>query len=268
MSLLTVVTVVKDDESGLRNTLTSLHSQDSRDFTILVLDGSTDRNSVPSILATFPDLLTVYRWAEPSGVYGAMNQALNDVVTPYTYFLNAGDELASTDVLARAHEALLPTMPTWAFGRVLFFSETGAPLNESPWSYPSERKRLFARGFFPAHQGVIVATEELRRQGGFDLDYLVAADYASILKCSITSDPLELGFALAVFRQGGLSTTQWRRSLQEFHRARRSIFRPAGKAALLEQCDTWRVQLKTHAYHAITALRIPRRRKDSTNTKG
>ncbi len=268
MSLLTVVTVVKDDESGLRHTLASLHSQASREFTVLVLDGSSDRCAVPEILASFGDLTFTYRWAAPSGVYGAMNEALNDVATPYTYFLNAGDELASTDVLARANEALLPTMPTWAFGRVLFFSETGAPLTESPWSYQSERRRLFARGYFPAHQGVIVATDELRRQGGFDRTYLVAADYASILTCSTIAEPLELGFTLAVFRQGGLSTTQWRRSLKEFHRARRTIFRPAGKSALLEQFDTWRVQLKTHAFHAVSGLRGSRSRRNSASARG
>ena len=258
MSLLTVVTVVKDDESGLSRTLASLQAQDSRDFAILVLDGSSDRNAVPVLLANFPELAPTYRWAEPTGVYGAMNEALVDVVSPYTYFLNAGDELAGTEVLSSADAALRATMPTWAFGQVLFFSETGVALTEAPWSYSNERKRLFARGFFPAHQGVIVATKELRRQGGFDRGYLVAADYASVLKCSRIADPLELDFALAIFRQGGISTSQWRRSLKEFHRARRTIFRPRGMTSLLELIDTWRVQVKTYAYHAISGLRTPR----------
>jgi glycosyltransferase involved in cell wall biosynthesis len=145
VSLLTVVTVVKDDESGLRLTLASLGSQTSRDFTILVLDSSADRTAVPDMLTEFSDLPTEYIWAEPSGVYGAMNEALAAVVTPYTYFLNAGDELADSAVLARANEALLATMPTWAYGRVLFFSEDGVALHESPWSYGNERRRLFAR---------------------------------------------------------------------------------------------------------------------------
>lgn len=268
MSLLTVVTVVKDDEIGLRHTLASLRSQDSRDFAVLVLDGSTRRNVVPEVISSFTELALTYRWEEPCGIYAAMNEALIDVATSYTYFLNAGDELASTDVLSRVNDALRSTMPTWAFGKVLFFSETGVALAEERWSYHSERKRLFARGFFPAHQGVIVATAELRRQGGFDRTLLVAADYASILKCSTVADPLELDFALAVFRQGGLSTTQWRRSLKEFHIARRRIFKPKGKQAFLEKLDTWQVQLKTYAYHSLSRLRPNRAVADSDPPTG
>ena len=268
MFLLTVVTVVKDDETGLRNTLASLQSQDFPDFEILVLDGSTNRNAVPEVLSNFADLSSTYRWAEPTGVYGAMNASLNHVVTPYTYFLNAGDELAGNDVLERVVGALRSVMPVWAYGRVLFFNESGAPLPEPSWTYARECGRLFARGFFPAHQGVVVATDELRRQGGFDQAYLVAADYTSILKLSRVSKPLELDFPLALFRQGGLSTTQWRRGLKEFHLARRSVYRPTGKGALLEYWDTLWLGFKTYAFHTAKRVRFNQAAQDSSASNG
>ncbi len=260
MSLLTVVTVVKDDDFGLHRTLASLKSQDSQDFSVLVVDGSTDRVSVPKILSGFGELSPSYRWAEPSGVYQAMNDALDDVTTPYTYFLNAGDELAGHDVLGRVSRQLEAEAPLWAFGRVLFFNEKGQALPEPDWSYSEERQRLFARGLFPAHQGVVVKTTELREQGGFDTQFRVAADYASILKCALKAAPLELGFPLAIFKQGGLSTTEWRLSLREFHQARVSVFRPSGSAAVRERLNTLTVQLRTHAFHILQGLRSDRPR--------
>jgi hypothetical protein len=255
VALITVVSVVKDDVPGLRLTLDSFGTNSGTDSRILVLDGSTDRDSIPNLLQEYSFLDIEYRWSPPIGVYGAMNQALEFVRSEYVYFLNAGDRLASEQVPAKLNSVLARDSPLWAFGRVLFFTERGESLPEPKWSYQEERRRLFARGLFPAHQGVVVRTEALHQQGGFDRGFHIAADYASILKLSCEAAPLELDFPLAIFQQGGLSTTEWRLSLREFHRARVNIFQPSGMAALCEYFDTFKIQMKTHAYRSVQRLR-------------
>lgn len=268
MSLLTVVTVVKDDPSGLRLTLESLDRQVACDSAVLILDGSADRQATAALLGEFPGLNARLEWRPPSGVYGAMNDALSLVDSAYVYFLNAGDALASDDVLPRVTDALAEHRPVWAFGRVRFLSESGTPLREPGWSYERERARLFARGVFPAHQGVVASARALREQGGFDSRFRIVADYASILRLSLESSPLELGFALAIFRQGGLSSQQWRQSLREFHEARLLVYAPTGVAALRERLDTWRLQARTRAFHALTGLRRDRAAGDDGTTRG
>ncbi len=255
MSLITVVSVVKDDAPGLRLTLDSFGPKPTPDYKLLILDGSADREVIPNLLAQYPFLESEYHWSPPTGVYGAMNDALSLVQSQYVYFLNAGDTLASDRVLSKLQDSLAKSSPLWAFGRVLFFSENGERLTEPPWSYARERKRLFARGVFPAHQGVVVQTEALRQQGGFDLKFRITADYVSILKLARESAPLELDFPLASFHQGGLSTTEWRLSLREFHRARRAVFRPSGMTALRERIDTVKLHIRTYAFHSLQRLR-------------
>lgn len=250
MALLTIVTVVRNDPDGLRRTLTSVAAQSVHPDQLVVVDGSDDRDVVSSILATFPGVTADYAWAKPHGVYAAMNDGLARVTSDYVYFLNAGDVLADDDVLASVAGPLTAAQPRWAMGRVEFRAADGTVLAQPAWDYPAERAALFARGRFPAHQAVVVRTDELRAHGGFDLSYRVAADYASILRLAAAGPPLDLGCTLAEFTVGGLSTQDWRRGLAEFHRARREVFAPGGLAAAAESARTARTWLATSAYRA------------------
>lgn len=251
--LLTVVTVVRNDPAGLAASLASLAAQDTPPGQVVVLDGSDDREAVPALLATFPGLPLEYSWSWPQGVYAAMNAGLAEARGTYVYFLNAGDLLAGPTVLSTVCSALAESSELWAIGEVAFLAADGSRMPEPAWSYDDERARLFARGRFPAHQGVVVRTEALRDQGGFDLSFAVAADYLSILRLAAQERPIELDIPLAVFSVGGLSSQRWRTALAEFHRARRLVFAPSGTAAALEWADTARARVAAEAYRGLWA---------------
>lgn len=258
MTLLTIVSVVKDDPRGLESTLRSITEQGAEDIEVIVLDGSADRTSVEMVAAQHPAARVV--WSPPEGIYPAMNSGLRETSGQYVYFLNAGDTLASGEVLPEIVTRLASEQPVWAFGKVAFLTVSGDPMPEPEWSYDVERSHLFARGRFPAHQGVIMATERLRGIGGFDTAYTVAADYAAILTFATISDPLSLDIVMARFQQGGLSTKKWHLAQQEFHRARRSAFRPHGRAAVAEWLRTQEGIVKMAAYRALWAEGRPAHR--------
>lgn len=251
MPVLTVVTVVKDEPAGLERTLASLAEQTLDAVEFVVVDGSADRELVPASLQR-AGLAAEYRWSAPRGVYPAMNDGLALAHGDYVYFLNAGDRLADPDVLA-ALVNLLGSEPSWVVGRVRFIAEDGSVLRAPDWDYAAERRRLFGRGRFPAHQGVVMRTGALRDQGGFDETYRVAADYAAILRFAARSDPSVWDRTLAEFPVGGLSTQQWRVALAEFHRARRSLLQPTGVDSLLERWDTGHLLLATSLYRGLWA---------------
>ena len=253
MTLLTVITVVKDDPSGLDSTLASLDAQEPADIGVVVIDGSSDREAVPAVLSRHPTSPVDYSWSPPSGVYGAMNEGLRKASGSYVYFLNAGDVLAGVDVLQRITVQLAAASPVWAYGRVTFLGTDALAMPEPDWDYDTELHHWFARGRFPAHQGVVTSTSELIRQGGFDTSYQVAADYASILRCARSARPLDLGFTLAEFTVGGLSTQKWRLAQQEFHRARRAAFDLDGLDSVREQAYTLRALAAASAYRALWA---------------
>jgi glycosyltransferase involved in cell wall biosynthesis len=249
---ISIVTVVKDDAEGLQRTLASIASQGEQDAELIVVDGST-----PSLKLERALPLAVQVIAEPpSGIYPAMNSGLFAAQGRYTYFLNAGDVFADSHVLDRTITGLREAnFPLWAFGAVRFYNASGELLTEPDWSYPAERKRLFARGRFPAHQGFIACTETMRNLNGFDTSYRITADYAMMLQLSRMADPIRWNWPIAEFRQGGASSQHWRQALREFHRARVTVFAPSGFARLQEHADTAIHSVHVTGAHLIASMR-------------
>ncbi len=89
---LSIVTVVKDDPSGLQRTLDSLARCDPFDLDQaewIVIDSSQDSGAVPDLVASSP-LPAVVHWVAPEGVYEAMNAGLSRVRENLLGELNTG----------------------------------------------------------------------------------------------------------------------------------------------------------------------------------
>jgi len=249
---LSIITVVKDDPEGLQRTLASIDDQGDLDAEVVIIDGSA--------IALENVTLTSLPWRlvrqSPRGIYPAMNAGLENAGAEYVYYLNAGDTFSERDtlknILSGLHDA--PGL-AWAFGAVEFFDTSGNSLAEPSWSYEFERRRLFARGLFPAHQGVVARTDVLRELGGFDESYTVAADYKLILQLSICAAPIRWDWPIARFQQGGTSTQRWWTAIREFHRARSEVFRVSGQRRFAESLDTARHSARSFAARAIGSIR-------------
>ena len=119
MTLLTVVTVVKDDPDGLAATLTSVPL--SPEIQIVVIDSSADDTAMQTSIGS---RVVTYHWAAPEGVYPAMNIGVAHATGDYVFFLNAGDTLIDgqlslvLDVLKRQAPTLPAiTPPLWPSSR-------------------------------------------------------------------------------------------------------------------------------------------------------
>lgn len=247
MTLLTVVSVVKDDPDGLAQTLASIPQ--TPDVEIVVIDGSTDTAAIQHSVGSRK---VSYLWTQPEGVYPAMNSGITHATGEYVYFLNAGDTLID-DQLTPVLQLLREQGPAWFYAYVAMADLAGRPVSTPRWSYDAEARHAFSRGLFPCHQGTIVRRDLLDRLGGFDISYRIVADYELFLRLTRLSDPAHLDIELAHFAPGGVSSTQWRQAAAEFHRARREVLQPRGRAAIDEAWHTRTGYLATWAYRALWA---------------
>lgn len=243
---LSIITVVKDDADGFARTVTSIESQDTDGVEHVVVDSSR-----PPL--DLPDSVGSRAWVEPAGIYSAMNAALSLASGDFVLFLNAGDMLHDPAVLARVRALLSARQPTWAFGEVEIVERGGTRTVTPRWDYARERAGGFSGGHFPPHQGTFASRETLITVGGFDTSYAITADYAAFLRLSQVADPLYLDLIVATFVEGGVSTTRWRDSLAEFHRARRANLSLHGAASLREYTNTGRQFLRMAAYRGVWA---------------
>jgi len=252
MPLLSIITVLKDDERGLRQTMASLVASsgfDRADVEWIVIDSSADPESVEALVSGSglePRLI----WEPPSGIYEAMNTGLRLATGEYVYFLNAADRLRDTFILASVLQVLKERTPDWLYGQVAFLDEAGREVIPPAFDFRREKKALFARGRFPPHQGTVVRRRLLQSMGGFKTEYRVAADYVAALQLSLMAEPFEMTDVLAEFTAGGASTHNWQRSFREFHQARREVFNPRGTKRIAESVRSIRLRVERGLYES------------------
>lgn len=246
--MLSVVTVVRDAASALALTAASVATQDFAGVEYVVVDSSADTDRVHSALDGVPHR---YTWTVPRGIYAAMNVGLEQAQGHFVYFLNAGDTFRDASVLGQVLTRLGEADPLWAFGEVEIVEQNGRRTMTRRWDYRKERDRGFSRGLFPPHQGTFTRRSALLEAGGFDTTYAIAADYAMALRLSLQADPVYLDLVVATFAEGGASTQNWRASIREFHRARRTILGPTGWPAVREWVDTGTQFVAMTAYRDV-----------------
>ena len=252
MPVLSIITVLKDDECGLRQTMESIVASsgfDRAEVEWIIIDSSTDPESVKALVsqsALEPTLI----WEPPSGIYEAMNTGLNAATGQYVYFLNAGDRLRDASVLASVVQVLKEETPGWLYGQVAFLDGQGREVIPPAFDFQQEKRALFARGRFPPHQGTVTRRTLLQSMGGFDTKYRVAADYAAALQLSLIAEPFEMANVIAEFTEGGVSTRDWKQSLREFHQARVQVFNPHGTKKVAEFLRTIKLRVARGLYES------------------
>lgn len=102
---ISIITVNYNDKAGLQKTIKSVAEQSFKDFEFFVMDGgSTDGSK--ELLEENAALFT--RWlSEPDrGIYHAMNKGIKMAKGEYLLFLNSGDSLYHSEVLAQVDQEI------------------------------------------------------------------------------------------------------------------------------------------------------------------
>lgn len=199
---LAIVTVVRDDRTGLADTYDSLRGQLGSDIVWLVADGaSTDGTA--EWLAEHSGIPIWWRSARDSGLYDAMNDALDSahrLGCSHVLFLNAGDRLAGPDSGARLRHAIAQ-----APGCALLYGDALERQVDGRILLKRARSHRWAQfGMFTHHQAMIFHVAALAGLR-FDPAYRIAADYAFTLAVLERGPAVRLRWAVCLFAPGGLS---------------------------------------------------------------
>ena len=163
-----IITVVRNDASGLERTIDSVAAQDYPHREYVIVDGaSTD--GTPEVLRRRTAEVT--RWiSEPdSGIFQAMNKGARMARGEYLCFMNAGDRFASPAALSAIFNPPPRTELLW--GDCIIESARGV-------EYDSAREvlRRLHRQMTVCHQSLFVRRAALL-QRPFDETFRIAADY-------------------------------------------------------------------------------------------
>lgn len=244
-----IITVVKDDASGLIATYSSLIEQTFPEWELLIVVGSS-KDSTLSIATELQAQDRRIRVLEEKGqsIYGAMNEGLEIANGEFAWFMNAGDRFAGPDVLAKAVNEITDS----GVGVVVGGYGVVGSLKEKNYRYPSKTLSQIAFAFNRrggCHQAMIFRTKALRDIGCFDESYSLTSDFKAVLDVIRTAGARRVNEVYALVEPGGLADQGIFTVHRQKHQIRRRVFRnPIVTAASV--LWTWaaqsKIRLRTH----------------------
>jgi putative colanic acid biosynthesis glycosyltransferase len=211
MNKITIVTVTKNNLKGLINTYSSLISN-SISFDWIIKDGGSTDGTL-EYLTNIQYTHTILK-GKDSGIFDAMNLALNSVVTEYVIFLNAGDRLVNKIELKECLKVLIETKKKWLVAGAITSRDSKL---QDYWTTPTFPYYLRWLGIQSwCHQATLYRTDFLKKHGAFDALNIIA-DWSTALILESVEKPEVRVQPLAIFELGGISGSLSRESWIRLH---------------------------------------------------
>ena len=168
-----VLTIVKNAENNIQDTILSVLGQSCKDFEYIVVDGNSNDKTL-SIINKFENDIDKIISKKDSGIYYAMNYGSDISTGHYIIYMNAGDTFASSHTLKNVKDKILKLkkLPDVVYGDVIL-KDADILKNQKAF----DLKDLY-KGMCFCHQSTFVKNELTF----FNTNYKLAADYDLFLR--------------------------------------------------------------------------------------
>lgn len=210
---ISVITVCYNSEATVADTIESFLAQSHTDKEMLIVDGaSTDRTVAIAQSYKSPFISIVS--GPDRGAYDAMNKGLERFGGDAVGVLNSDDTFHDAHALARIAKAL--ENADIAYGDLRLVADHESKSVVRVWRAGSYNRFSYYLGWAPPHPAFYVHRRVVEKVGRFDLAYRIGSDYDFMLRAMALNDfrICYIPKTLADFKVGGISTKDWRATLQ------------------------------------------------------
>lgn len=163
-----VITVVLNGEKVIEDTIRSVIGQNYSDLEYIIIDGGSSDRTL-DIVNKYKSAIHCLISEKDKGIYEAMNKGVQRASGDYFNFMNAGDYFVNMNTLAEASQILIQQKPLIACGDVVL-------------KYPDGFRRINRAHVslydMPTyHQAIFFSNEVFRLYGGYDIHYMLSADF-------------------------------------------------------------------------------------------
>ncbi len=237
--ILSIITINRNNASGLEKTMLSVAAQTFEDFEYVVVDGASTDKSLDIILSLEASFGGRLKWiSEPDkGVYNAMNKGIGMASGDYLQFLNSGDCLASNDVTARMTEALKANgFPTILYGNLLKDMTDGTVMKDKGFA----GKTISFHGFYTGslnHPSTYIKKDLFEKYGRYDDSFKIVSDWKWFLQAIILGEekPVYTDIDVTLFDMNGISVKNKALGKEE----RKKVLNELIPSSILADYDSW-----------------------------
>lgn len=239
MSFLTIITINRNNSTGLDRTINSILSQVCSLFEFVLIDGASTDGSVEVIRRYAPTFGDRLKWiSEPDkGIYNAMNKGILMATGEYVQFLNSGDCLASEDVVSKMYTALEEKgRPSILYGNMLKDMPDGTVLRDKCFAGRDITFLGFCTGTLN-HSPAYIRRGLFEKYGLYDESLKIVSDWKWYLQAIILCEekPVYADIDVTLFDMNGISETNKSLDKEE----RRKVLKELIPPAILADYDSW-----------------------------
>lgn len=224
---LSIITINRNNASGLEKTMQSVLSQNCPCFEYVVVDGASVDGSVDVIRKFVPAYGERLKWvSEPdNGIYNAMNKGMKMASGEYIQILNSGDKLAADDVTAHMLEELERNgKPSILYGNEMKEYPNGKRIVDKGL----EGKEITMFGLFSGtlnHDAAYIKADLFKKLGYYDETLKIVSDWKWFLQAIVFGGekPVYTDVIMTVDDMTGISETNLALRNEERQKVLRSL---------------------------------------------
>lgn len=172
--------MVYNGEKEIERTIRSVIMQSNKNFEYIIIDGKSSDDTL-SIINRYKEKINVIISEADSGIYDAMNKAIDLATKKWLYFLNAGDYFINNNVIEEVEKDLQSASNDLLVYQVNVTNKSGDVIDKFPFEtrFSSYRQLFYSR---MCHQAIFARRDDYISVGKFDLKFKVYSDFYTIGK--------------------------------------------------------------------------------------
>lgn len=176
-----VITVVRNGEDIIENTILSVINQNYLNLEYIVIDGNSTDGTI-DIIQKYEDKINFWISEPDMGIYDAMNKGISKAKGKFVNFMNAGDVFVDSYICQLVAEQILKKECDVIYGDFIAQSDTN---NSEIIVKPKSLDKIW-RGMIFCHQSTFIKVSNLK-EIPFDLKFKIVADYNQIFSLYINN---------------------------------------------------------------------------------
>tara|TARA_A100000164_G_scaffold381089_1_gene431172 strand:- start:957 stop:1703 length:747 start_codon:yes stop_codon:yes gene_type:complete len=200
--LVTVITVVLNDEKNIERTIKSVLEQKYKKVQYIIIDGNSN-DQTKNIINKYMDKIDIFKSEKDEGIYDAFNKGLDLAKGDLIGFVNSGDTLTFESLTILKKYYLNHSEADFFFGAVK--KHWGILYGYKKW------KIHFTWGFYSSHStGFFIKKDAAKIIGKYNLKYKYSSDYdyfyRMIIKHKLNGVGTKKNELFGNFQRGGFSS--------------------------------------------------------------
>ena len=201
--LITIITVVLNDEKNIEKTILSILEQKYKNIQFIVIDGGSIDGTITKI-EKYIDRIDIFESKKDNGIYDAFNKGLKLAEGDLIGFVNSGDLLTANSLTILEKYYQNYKNADFFFGAVK--KHWGILYGYKKW------KIYFTWGFYSSHStGFYIKKDAAKIVGEYNLKYKYSSDYdyfyRMIIKHKLKGIGTKKNELFGIFQRGGYSSS-------------------------------------------------------------